>query len=382
MADTPDMCHSYPMKLHHYDDALCVTFEFTLKMALVNYRKRKFPYASSYRTMRKIAPLVTRGLRYAYRRSAGPYRAKRRAQNQSGMGITEQYDRKTIYKKKYMPRGKKKAWKRFKSKVNHIAEKNLGTRTAVYNLQFFSQNQNPTRHGVTSLCLYSHRSNSSRFDDMHFLAQQENTLSPSAALGETTDLTTKFMFQSGILDVTVRNTSYFVGSESSPTIPIEMDVYELNIGVNVDNTLNDLNTPENMFEKAAGDTKDIGGNLANALNLSQRGVTPWDIPTALSRYKIKILKKTKYFLSPGQTMTYQYRDPGRHVMVKQRMLETYGFSRPGTTKTLLMVYKSVPGFLVGSTSGDATEQIDVGVTRKYSYKLEGMNDTRDFYEQR
>lgn len=331
--------------------------------------------------MGKIAPMVTRGLRYAYRRQAGPYKSKRRAQNQSGQGITEQYDRKTIYKKKYMPRGKKKAWKRFKSKVNHIAEKNLGTRTAVYNLQYLSQNQNPLNHGLTSVCLYGHRSNNSRFDDMHFLAQQENDLNPTAGLGETTDLTTKFMFQSGILDVTVRNSSFIVG-QTSPSIPIEMDVYEINIGVNVDNTANDINIPENLFEKAAGDTKDIGGNLANALNIQLRGVTPWDIPTALARYKLKILKKTKYFLSPGQTMTYQYRDPGRHVMVKQRMLETSGFSRPSTTKTLLFVYKSVPGFLVGSTPGDVTERLDIGVTRKYMYKLEGMNDTRDFYETR
>jgi len=281
-----------------------------------------------------------------------------------------------------MPRGKKKQWKRFKGKVNYIAEKNLGSRTCVYNTKFIAQNGNPIEHGLTSVCIYGHASNNSRFNDVRHIAAQENVTDPSAIRGETTDLTTKFMFQSGILDVTVRNTSFFVGEESSPTVPIEMDVYEMNIGATTDNTANDINTPEDMFVKAQNDTKTLDGDLTNALTIARRGVTPWDLPTALARYKIKILKKTKYFLSPGQTMTYQYRDPGRHVMVKQRMLETYGFSRPSTTKTLLFIFKAVPGFAVGDTQGLATEQVDIGVTRKYLYKIEGMNDTRDQYEQR
>jgi len=245
-----------------------------------------------------------------------------------------------------------------------------------------SQNKNAIEHGITSVCLYGHKSTTSRFNDMNYLASQENAANSTAAAGETTDLTTKFMFQSAVLDVTVRNTSHFVGSEDSPTVPIEMDVYELNVGVNVDNTANDIRLPENMFEKAQNDTKTIAGDLTSDLTITQRGVTPWDLPTALARYKIKILKKTKYFLSPGQTMTYQYRDPGRHVMVKQRMLETDGYSRPGTTKTLLFIYKAVPGFGVGPLGGDAAEQVHIGVTRKYLYKLEGMNDTRDWYESR
>ena len=350
-------------------------------MALVRYKKKQ-AYGGMYRTMRKIAPYAIRGLRYAFRKQGGPTRSKRKAQNQSGMGITEQYDRKTIYKKRYMPRGKKKQWKRFKGKVNFIAEKNLGSRTAVYNTRFIAQNDNPIEHGLTSVCIYGHASNNSRFDDIRYIANQENSTDPSAIRGGNTDLTTKFMFQSAILDVTVRNTSFFVGSENSPTVPIEMDVYEMNIGASTDNTANDINTPEDMFVKAENDTKTVDGDLTTALRIAQRGVTPWDLPTALARYKIKILKKTKYFLSPGQTMTYQYRDPGRHVMVKQRMLETYGFSRPSTTKTLLFVFKAVPGFQIGATTGDATEQVDIGVTRKYLYKLEGMNDTRDWYEQR
>lgn len=331
--------------------------------------------------MGKVAPMVTRGLRYAYRRSAGPNRSRRRAQNQSGQGVTEQYDRKTIYKKRYMPRAKKKIWKRFKSKVNHIAEKNLGSRTAVYNQQYQSVNNSPVNHGITSVCLYGQSSSNSRFDDMRYLANQENVDDPTSVEGGTTDFTTKFMFQSGILDITVRNTSVINGSNGF-NVPIELDVYELHVGVNTDNTQNDINIPENMFEKAQNDTATIDGAVLQGIRIRQRGITPWDIPTALARYKIKIMKKTKYFLSGGQTMTYQYRDPKRHVMVKQRMLETSGYSRPSTTKTLLFVYKAVPGQVVGSGLGSTTESLNIGVTRKYLYKIEGFNDTRDWYESR
>lgn len=298
----------------------------------------------------------------------------------SGQGVSTQHDRKLIYVKKSMPLKKRMRWKKFKGKVLAVAERGLGTRTVVFNKRITTVNQVPGNHGLLSVGLYGHTSSTnSEWNDIAAIAGYENISDPTATGGDTTYLNTKYFFQSGVMDVTFRNTS--LDNESlAENVPIEMDVYELQVGRMTDNTANDLRSPVNLFEKAANDTNVIGGPGPGKFdcNIERRGVTPFDIPTALSRYRLKILKKTKYFLSGGQTVTYQYRDPSRRVMYKQRMLETSGFSRK-FTKILWVVYKAVPGFTVGPGINDVTERLTVGLTRKYMYKIEGMNEDRDVY---
>ena len=299
----------------------------------------------------------------------------------SGQGVTEQYDKRTIYRKRYMPKGKKIRWRRFKRKIYAISEKTLGSRTYVVNTQSELLQQTFGLQLVFDLSLYGFKSTKNRHNDMNELVTKESTTAPSLQTPVQIDDTTKFMFQSGILDLTVRNTSYNVEGASQVPIQIEMDVYEIMIGKDTDNTGNDLNDIEDVITKATNDTKQIGGGtgIDTELNIKQRGVTPWDIPVALSRYRLKILKKTKYFLGSNQTMTYQYRDPKRRVVTKQRVTERSGYSRPGWTKTILILAKPVPGYDLGTGDGKATVRLNVGTTRKYLYKIEGANQSRDFY---
>ena len=108
-----------------------------------------------------------------------------------------------------------------------------------------------------------------------------------------------------------------------------------------------------------------------------RGCTPFEKTKALAEFRVKIWRKTKYFLKPGQTLTYQTRDPKRHSVYKNRILKTdQGFNYPGMTKILFVVYKSVPGITVGSGAGQTQEQISYGVTRKYMYKVEVLQEDR------
>lgn len=324
---------------------------------------------------------VGQALRKAYNLRTQTVQKKKRTT--SGQGVTEQYDKKTIYRKRSMPRFKRRRWRKFKSKVLAVSERSLGSRTYVFNTQETPVANLPGTQLVYDVSLYGFKSTVGRHNDMVNIVQRENTGDSTAAAGETIDETTKFLFQSGVLDITIRNSSFNnEGPGTDVPIAVEMDIYEVYVSKDTDNTANDLNTFIDLLVKAGNDSKQIGGGTlpANALSIVKRGATPWDIPTALSRYRIKIAKKTKYFLSAGQTMTYQFRDPKRRTIERQRVNERSGYSRPGWTKTMLIIAKAVPGFIVGTTEGTATVQLNIGMTRKYLYKIEGMNDTREYYD--
>jgi hypothetical protein len=108
-----------------------------------------------------------------------------------------------------------------------------------------------------------------------------------------------------------------------------------------------------------------------------RGCTPFEMSKATSQFGIKIWKKTKFFLKPGQTLTYQVRDPKRHVMYRNKIRQpNSGFNKPGISKHVFVVFKSVPGTVVGGGAGQTVEAITAGITRKYMYKVEGLSEDR------
>ena len=61
------------------------------------------------------------------------------------------------------------------------------------------------------------------------------------------------------------------------------------------------------------------------------------------------------------------------------MLDIAGANKPGWTHHLLIIFKSVPGFTVGTTATDIQERLQIGYTRKYSFKIEGQTDDRSEY---
>ena len=71
------------------------------------------------------------------------------------------------------------------------------------------------------------------------------------------------------------------------------------------------------------------------------------------------------------------RNPKRYVRTVGGMKEAEGCNYGGMTKFLLIIYKAVPGIIVGSAN--TTEKVHIGLTRKYLYKVEGMNEARDRY---
>lgn len=353
--------------------------------------KRKGNYGSRYPNTRSrygymAANAAAIAIQNAFRRSRSgtSTMTQQNRKYHSGQGITEQHDARTIYRKRNMPYRKKRRWKGFVRKVHHISEKELGTQTVVCNKRITGLDFNGNQI-VLDFCLYGLNSTATEKNDITRIVGLNNTGDQTAAAGETVNTTTKFMFQSGVLDMTIRNSS-FTTQALGPNLPadgtMEIDIYEIvssrywsnRVGVNL--------TPfagiVSALNDALANTLSIGGAGTGCL-LTQRGVTPFDVPHAMSTYSLKIMKKTKYKLSTGQTFTYQMRDAKRHVCTKEYAEDAGSPNKPGWTRWILLIAKGVPGPDYGTSPGQVQNQLDVGVTRKYMYKVEGINDTRDRY---
>lgn len=304
----------------------------------------------------------------------------RRRNPTNGIGITTQHDERRIYRKKSMPRRFRKRWKRFKNKVLAVSEKDLGTRTVVFNKNYNFNNSTSGQHIVSNVALYPAVSASSSLNDMqNLLATEVGTW--TTASGEAVYSASKYIFKSAILDITFRNSSTFTADgtnfSADSRAKLETDIYEILVGHTGSDTSGVYSDLVAMLNAGAGDTLNIGGaGTGVALNL--RGVTPWDIPAALSRFKIKILKKTKFMTPNGDTFTYQVRDPRRHVANEIKM-NFNGVNMIGWTRWILFISKIVPGLTVGTTANTFQESLDVGLTRKYFYKIEGVSEDRDRY---
>lgn len=348
------------------------------------YGSSIIPYAANY-----IANIGNSSRRNRRRlglsRSTTITQQRRRRSGTSGQGVTVQHDARMIYRKRSMPRRKRLRWKRFKNKVNAIAEKDLGSRTLVFNKTIAFSNNVSGYSACGSVMLYSQRSGvDSIYNDLNNISALENVAAnPTSAAGETIQSSTKFLFQSGIMDITIKNASGI----SDGTVynadyrgKMEIDIYEIAVRTDATDGVNTYGNLEAMLAENVNQVQKIGG-AGTALEYNQRGVTPWDCNYSLSRFGIKIMSKKKYFVSNQETITYQVRDPKRRVCMQKDMQNENGFNRPGWSKIIYMVGKLVPGLSLGpvATPTNWQESMTVGITRKYLYKIEGINEDRNRY---
>ena len=143
---------------------------------------------------------------------------------------------------------------------------------------------------------------------------------------------------------------------TSTTIGVEADIYEV---VYKDDT------NRTGWRDAQSDAETSTGsiNAGTGLLLTQRGTTLFDFPERIKLLKEKILKKTKVFLPPGNTSTYQIRIAKNKIVNKRDVtVDSTGFVKPYWTRSVVVIFKSI--------IGDAPEcSMTMGVTRKYSYTI-------------
>lgn len=286
-------------------------------------------------------------------------RTNRRRNATTGRGVTDHFDRKLIYRRKRMPKYRRRRWKRFVGKVKAVNNKDLGTKSYVFNDANTSAAPSGTTQGFISLHLYGLDADISvatgvgNGDIYQILKQIYGTL--------TAIRSKKIIVRSAILDITFENTTSPADGDSGG---IEVDLYEISIkkpwgkyntGVSYDA----------LIQNVMGDAVTTGSLTAFSLN--NRGTTPFNAPIAMQY--MKVWKKVKFFLSVGHTATYQVR------LARDRVIEGDIFQSihdlespmllPGWSRGLLLIHKPTPG-----NSSSTTSRIVVGSTRTYTCAID------------
>lgn len=317
-----------------------------------------------------VEPYVRRGVKLATQWARGQSKAGKAKPVSSRTygfnGVSTQHDTQLIYRRKGMPKRKRRQWKRFINKVKAVNLKATGTSSVVQNDQVNEyETYDPSANRYQTLagaCLYGRASNQptggwNDLDDMY--AGDTRVLSGPG----------KILFTSAILDVTITNTA-------ANSVNLEVDLYHVickKAGLPKDMT----SKPADYFANAATATGNVPGS-ATGLTIYQRGVSPFEIPVAISTGGWKIIKKIKHFVTNGQSFTYQIRDPRNWVF----KVDDYAIGAsardhlsnyvPGKTQFIMVIAKPV----AGQTSTNNTNLITMGITRKYSYKI--IQDTRSY----
>lgn len=322
------------------------------------------------RFVRKYWPYAVQGyqlynnVRQRFQGPGAPTRTRTQRRARSGVGVTDQYDRKVIYRKKRMPRRMRRMKRRFNRLVLHNSLKSVGTKSVVLNnaAEIGQSGASVFDQQFTFVGLYGQRSNASTplpvgqvrwLNDIYYILSNDTGFTNNSCRGH---------FMSGVLDITMENTSQAGDDPPTEAAKLEVDVYEMSAGDQVGYG----NGPWAAIAEAEAPAVVPTVAGFTSLNLTDRGVTPWDLTQFLSDLKIKIWKKTKYFLSPQQVCTYQYRDPRYHRFNKGDVggSNEQIWNKPGVTKFFCIVAKATPGFVGPDWS------LTVGYTRKYMYKID------------
>lgn len=362
-----------------------VDYNAARRLGMVGLARRTMSRMMSGRNRFYRPNFSSRGATGIRQRGARSWTVTRNRQKttRSGQGVTTQHDRRHIYSKRRQPLFKRRRWGRFVKKVQAVAERDLGTRTVVFNKAIAYTNTTDGAQIVGAAYLYGQRGLASdAAQDLFLLGGLENTGAPTSAAGITTWGSTKLMFQSAVLDLTLRNASTFIAA-GPITVPaseakMELDIYELSVSRATEETGATYTSIQALLADNNSEITPIGG-VGTELVYNMRGATPWDTTYSLARWGIRIWKKTKFFINNQDTITYQIRDPRRHTLTRDDCVNQDGFNRKGWTRILLFIGKLVPGLQVGSALNTYQERIEIGLTRKYMYKVEGANDDRASY---
>lgn len=322
-------------------------------------------------------------LRQALGRSM-TFQKRRRKRQTHGVGVSTQHDSRLIYKKKRMPRRDRRRWVGFVKKVNAVAEKSWGSQQVVHNRASTYENTTPTNQVIGHLCLYGGASGDTYYNDLRAISGYCANAATDVATGLAVDESTRLFFQSGVLDLTIRNASTN-NNALSPSARMEVDVYELSISKKTTDSVTTWDNLMALLTHNPTDTRIIGGIPTGPdtaeINPYYRGVTPFELSYILSRFGVKVYRKTKYQLANNDQITYQLRDPGRHVFVQKDLRNYEGFNVPGKTKIVMVVGKLAPGLTVGPVGSDGVyqERLVLGCTRKYMFKVENWTEDRTVY---
>jgi len=271
----------------------------------------------------------------------------------SGVGVTTQHDARLVYRKKSMPKRKRKVWKKFIRKVEAVALAKQGTTSVVYNVgrTVSSAADAQDMYGIVLYGAYgSQTAGLTYYSDLELLGSINRTAGVGVNLGNR-----KLYFRSAVLDLTCAN---------SGVNAVELDFYDIIFK----KTPVQMTSLQDLIDTNQGNNTEVfeqGAVAANNLTRQTLGATPFQFPGVLSF--VTILKKSKVFLPVGALSTYQIRLPrNRWFDTSNRAQDasTNAFALRGWTRGIWVVQKGTPTTLVRS----AATSVSWSITRTYTMK--------------
>jgi len=277
-------------------------------------------------------------------------------------GTTREHDASVQYRYRRMPRRMRNRHIRFARRVSSAAESLLGLRTVVLNDQIIADNGgNATGlRGVQGWCfapLYGAEGqnlvNENGNADLFEIKANDTEISDASLIhfyGATLDLTCTWK-----QGATVAPVGELPGINNDGPDICFVDVYEVVFN------RNDNEYASMAAVLAANDTAATLGSTA--LQISQRGVTLFDLNQAIAASNMKILKKTRYEVSSGENFSLHKR-LNKHYWVNGEDINVadVDMNHAGMTRGFFLLTRSQ----YVSTSGRLT----VDTTRTYKYKVQ------------
>jgi len=339
-------------------------------MAIRRYKPRA---AFNFRNVAKTGFKVASRMASNYVRSRTQTKSYRPSGRDFG-GITTQHDQRTIYRAKKMPYRKKKKWVAFTKKVKAVEISDRAKSTLLINTST-SLIVPATSQAWTESHLYSFNSTSVGNRDIAILLEDINTYKKFNSIGDVTTGTNagieivnpadvnqqqtrkEILFASGTLDNTYTN---------SGSVGIEMDLYTISYPRQSTGTNDSFLGAVDTNAQNVSPVNVLVGNVSTVaapISRLSRGCTLFDMAYGMSRTGAKIIKKEKFFIAPGNSITKNIRDPKNHNYRMDNPDPVY--QNKNLTQTLVACYKVVTSPLLDSGS------MTLKSTRSYKYTYEG-----------
>jgi len=231
-------------------------------------------------------------MRYGVRKS-GSRTMTRTGSGGSGSGVTNQYDAKVIYRRRRVPGRKLRRIKRAKRSFIRKYTTLLGCN------QFVKTNTQDISSGANTQVVTSFMFCGAGIVDPHQdLASIKTNIQTSGTAVNWRKNETLYI-KRAVCDVTLFN--------SSATATADIDVYLIKVRKNIANAT----SIDGFFTTQLTSEQKPDGSAATGITTSTIGTTPFQAPQFCSY--LSILKKTKYLISAGQSVHFQFKQGFRSI---------------------------------------------------------------------
>lgn len=319
--------------------------------------------------MRPFLPMAGRAALNAYRhyRGSSGTRALTTRRRETNNVVTAQHDISRPYKRRPMPRRRRRQWTRQIRRFRALTLKHLATRSRVLTYAGSSTATAGNQARIDAVLYGYYGANNARgLNDLQRIADAETNAQDIASNpGNTVQFGPRpiIIFKSAVMDMSITNTS--------STVVLELDVYYFYVTrkTAADSTIDALS---DGFQQA--DTLTEGGT---PMDIDSLGVTPFDCPNFLKSHKITQVRKI--IIAPGQISSLMIKAPQNKKFDTNRLsteLPANGvFGLPGYTRGIFLIGKGAPS----AASGAQACSFAWSFQNKYHYSIMAKANSMDQY---